>query len=107
MIILNVLHRTLYRYSEPVTFGPHRMMMRPRDSHDLRLLDTSLTIAPAATVRWVHDVFANSVAIADFTEPAAELMVESAFHAEHYPLPETSVTLEEYAQHYPFSYDAL
>jgi transglutaminase-like putative cysteine protease len=107
MMILNVLHRTRYRYSEPVSFGPHRMMMRPRDSHDLRLLDTALTIAPAAAVRWLHDVFGNSVAIAEFSEPGEELLVESSFHAEHYPLAGTAVTLEEYARRYPFSYDAL
>ena len=82
------------------------MMMRPRDSHDLRLLDTSLAISPTASVRWLHDVFGNSVAIANFTEPAAELIVESSFHAEHFPLSETAVAIEEYARHYPFSYDA-
>jgi transglutaminase-like putative cysteine protease len=107
MHVLNVLHRTRYGYAEPVSFGPHRLMMRPRDSHDLRLLDTSLTIAPAATVRWLHDVFGNSVAIAEFAAPGAELLVESSFRAEHYPLPETEVTLEEYARRYPFSYDAF
>jgi transglutaminase-like putative cysteine protease len=107
MTILNVLHRTLYRYSEAVSFGPHRMMMRPRDSHDLRLIDTALTIAPTAAVRWLHDVFGNSVAIAEFEEPGNQLLVESSFRAEHYPLPEAAVTLESYARRYPFSYDAL
>ncbi|MFZ0017726.1 MAG: transglutaminase family protein, partial [Acetobacteraceae bacterium] len=107
MSILNVIHRTQYRYSEPVQFGPHRLMMRPRDSHDLRLLDTGLTIDPAASVRWLHDVFGNSVAIAEFAEQANELLVVSTFRAEHYPLSETAVNLENYARHYPFSYDAL
>lgn len=107
MVVLNVLHRTQYRYSEPVDFGPHRMMMRPRDSHDLRLLETGLTIEPTASVRWLHDVFGNSVAVADFTEPASELLVVSSFRAEHYPLSDAAVMVEEYAQHYPFSYDAL
>ena len=107
MAILNVLHRTRYQYAEPVRFGPHRLMMRPRDSHDLRLLGTGLTISPAASVRWLHDVFGNSVAIAEFAEPAGELVVESSFRAEHYPLPEAAVTLEDYARRYPFSYDAL
>jgi transglutaminase-like putative cysteine protease len=106
MTILSVLHRTRYRYARPVTFGEHRMMMRPRDSHDLRLIDTALTISPTANIRWLHDVFGNSVAIATFAEPGAELLVESSFHAQHFPLPETMVALEEYAQHYPFSYDA-
>ena len=71
MTILKLVHRTHYRYANPVTFGDHRMMMRPRDSHDLRLIDTGLTISPAATVRWMHDVFGNSVAMAHFCEPGA------------------------------------
>ena len=107
MTIFNVSHRTEYKYARPVAFGTHRMMMRPRDSHDLRLLATALTISPAASVRWLHDVFGNSVAIAEFSEPASELVVESSFQAEHYPLTEGAVTLEAFARHYPFSYDAL
>jgi transglutaminase-like putative cysteine protease len=107
MMVLNVIHRTRYSYTGAVSFGPHRLMMRPRDSHDLRLLETSLTISPPATVRWLHDVFGNSVAIAEFSEPGDELLVVSSFRAQHYPLPEEAVTLEAYAQRYPFSYDAL
>jgi transglutaminase-like putative cysteine protease len=106
MKLLNVMHRTRYRYAKRVTFGEHHMMMRPRDSHDLRLLETALTIKPSATLRWRHDVFGNSVAIATFTEPGTELLVESSFRAEHYPLPPEGVTLEPYARRYPFSYDA-
>ena len=106
MTILSVVHRTRYRYATQVSFGPHRMMMRPRDSHDLRLIDTALTITPSASVRWLHDVFGNSVAIAEFAEPGNELLVVSSFHAEHFPLPQAEVNLEEYARRYPFSYDA-
>jgi transglutaminase-like putative cysteine protease len=103
---LTVTHTTTYRYASPVTFGEHRMMMRPRDSHDLRLLDTALLIRPAGKVRWIHDVFGNSVAIARFDNPADELHVESTFRAEHYPLAERNVEIEAYARHHPFSYDA-
>ena len=88
MTILTSFTWTLYRYSAPVSFGPHRLMMRPRDSHDLRLLDTRLSIQPSASVRWLHDVFGNSVAIAEFAERASELLVISSFRAEHYPLQE-------------------
>jgi transglutaminase-like putative cysteine protease len=104
--VLTVTHTTTYRYANPVTFGEHRMMMRPRDSHDLRLLETSLILRPAGTIRWIHDVFGNSVAIARFSEPATELHVESKFRAEHFPLAEDGVKIEEYARHLPFSYDA-
>lgn len=106
MPLLTVHHRTTYRYANPVRFGEHRMMMRPRDSHDLRLLETALVLRPAASIRWIHDVFGNSVAIARFGEPAAELHVHSMFRARHYPLPESGVEIEEYARQYPFSYDA-
>ena len=37
--LLTVRHATTYRYARPVTFGPHRLMLRPRDRHDLRLVD--------------------------------------------------------------------
>ncbi len=79
-------------------------MFRPRDSHDLRLLDTSLLIRPAASVRWLHDVFGNSVAIARFSAPAAELVLESSFSVQHYPIEAQEIELEPYAQRYPFSY---
>jgi transglutaminase-like putative cysteine protease len=105
MTILTVVHRTVYRYANPVSFGEHRMMMRPRDSHDLKLLDTSLVLRPAASVHWLHDVFGNSVAIARFHESADELFLESMFKAEHYPLPQEAVSLSDYARNYPFSYD--
>jgi transglutaminase-like putative cysteine protease len=106
MTLLTVSHKTVYRYAKPVRFGDHRMMLRPRDSHDLRLVDTSLSISPPASVRWLHDVFGNSIAIASFRDIAAELVVHSSFHAEHFPLPERSFAteVEPYARTYPFSY---
>jgi hypothetical protein len=82
MPILTVDHRTIYRYANAVHFGVHRMMMRPRDSHDLRLLETSLILRPAASVRWIHDVFGNSIAIAKFGRPATELHVASTFRTD-------------------------
>src|SRR5712672_2690635 len=90
--ILRVTHRSEYRYQHPVVLGPHRLMCRPRDSHDLRLLGTGLTITPQpAELRWMHDVFGNSVAIVKFSDPAADLVFESTFRAEHFPLPERTL----------------
>jgi transglutaminase-like putative cysteine protease len=107
MPILNVRHKTIYTYTQPVTFGEHRLMCRPRDSHDLRLLHTTLVITPrASNIRWLHDVFGNSIAIARFSEPAAQLMIESAFRAEHYPAPPQTIVVEPYAEKFPFSYSA-
>ncbi|MEZ2410082.1 transglutaminase-like putative cysteine protease [Bosea sp. OAE752] len=79
---LRVRHATTYRYAEPVSFGPHRLMLRPRDSFDLRLVDTALAISPPAMLRWMHDAYGNPVAVATFAEPhdtleiVSELMLE-------------------------------
>ena len=106
MTILQVEHRTTYRYAKPVRFGEHRMMFRPRDSHDLRLLSTTLKITPAATVRWLHDVFGNSIGIAAFTDAAAELTFESGCQVEHFPAEPEAIVIEDYARDLPFNYAA-
>lgn len=105
MSILQVSHSTVYRYSEPVGLGEHRMMFRPRASHDLRLISTGLTITPhPARLRWLHDPFDNSVAIATFDGVTTELRFESTVTLEHFETSVPDCPLEEYAQTYPFRY---
>jgi transglutaminase-like putative cysteine protease len=107
MTILHAQHRTTYVYKKPVEFGEHRLMCRPRDSHDLRLLDTTLTIdPPASALRWIHDVFGNSIAIATFNQPAQRLVFESGFRAEHFPAEPWALEVEHYAKQFPFNYAA-
>ncbi len=106
MTILTVRHLTAYRYKRPVAFGEHRLMFRPRDSHDLRLLDTALAISPAARVRWLHDVFSNSIAIASFDEPGDELRFESRIVIDHFGLADPDFQIEPYARTYPFAYSS-
>jgi transglutaminase-like putative cysteine protease len=106
MPVVTIRHTTVYRYAAPVTFGDHRLMFRPRDSHDLRLLETGLQISPPANVRWLHDVFGNSIAVASFLEPAQELQLVSTIRLEHFPGIALEFPLEPYARHHPFSYSA-
>lgn len=102
---LEIVHRTRYEYAEPVTLGEYRLMFRPHDSHDLRLISTNLTIKPGAQVRWIHDPFSNSIAIASFdAEPVTELEFVSSIVLEHYGVPPDVPTIEEYACRLPFSY---
>ena len=49
MARISIVHTTEYRYRNPVGLGRHRMMLRPRDSHDLRLHDARLDIDPAVS----------------------------------------------------------
>lgn len=101
---LEIVHRTRYDYSEPVTLGDHRLMFRPRDSHDLRLLHTGLAIEPAAQVRWIHDPFGNSIAIASFEGTTSMLELSSTIRLEHYGAPPELPPIEDYARTLPFSY---
>lgn len=105
MAVLTVRHVTVYRYSEPVELGEHRMMFRPRGSHDLRLLRSSLAITPKPVgLRWLHDVFDNSVAVATFDGHATELRFDSSVTLEHFEYTQPEYPLEEYAKTYPFRY---
>jgi len=80
-------------------------MFRPRDSHDLRLLQANLVIEPQAQVRWIHDPFGNSIAIASFgEEPVAALEFLSTSQLEHYGMPPDVPMIEDYARKLPFSY---
>lgn len=80
-------------------------MFRPRESHDLKLLKTSLSILPNPTsLRWLHDVFDNSIAIAEFDGSTSELRFESIVTIEHFETTLPKYPVEEYANNYPFSY---
>ena len=105
---LIVRHTTEYRYSEPVTFGSHRMMFRPRDSHTLRLLTTSLAISPEPVcIRWMYDVFGNSVSYAEFGDQrATSLRFVSEISILHYEVNQPTALLMQSAEPYPFSYSA-
>ena len=107
MPLLTIHHKTKYRYARPVAFGEHRIMLRPRDGHDLRVLSGDLKIEPKPMrLRWIHDVFGNSVAIATFDERAQTLTFTSTVTVEHNPEEEFALTPDDQAYFYPFLYDA-
>jgi len=77
LITLAIQHKTVYRYNRPVSFGPHRLMLRPRESRDLRVISCTVAVAPAAVVTWAQDVFGNAVAMAAFNTMADTLSIDS------------------------------
>jgi transglutaminase-like putative cysteine protease len=107
MAILTVKHVTTYSYVTPVRLGEHRMMLRPRDSNDQRLLDARLDIdPPPRNLRWIHDVFDNCVAVANFSGVARSLRVENNLVLDHTPYEGHEFLLEDRARFYPFPYDS-
>src|SRR3954463_12917071 len=106
MPLLTIHHKTEYRYTRPVAFGEHRVMLRPRDGHDLRVLACRLEIDPGPMrLRWIHDVFGNSVAIATFDDRADKLTFSSTATVDHNPADPFALTADDPAYFYPFLYD--
>ena len=102
---LNVRHVTTYRYARAVGLGEHRMMMRPRDGHDQRLVESELLIEPQPTrLRWLYDAFDNCVALASFSGESSSLRVESRFTVERMADEQPGGEIDPRARVYPFSY---
>ena len=107
MPILTIRHVTAYHYKQPVAFGEHRIMLRPRDDEDQKILQSELEIAPEPSqLSWTRDVFGNHVATARFADRAAELRFESTIRLEHTPAGFPEADIEDFARTYPFAYGA-
>ena len=104
MIRLAVHHLTTYRYRRPVVFGSHRLMIRPRDGHDLRVIESELMLSPRADVRWTYDVFGNSIATARFSGPAPTLTVESRLVLDRFSDVEPRSEIDLQGRNFPFGY---
>lgn len=100
----DITHTTVYRYREPVRFGEHRVMFRPRDSHDLRVLATDLEVSPASRVRMIQDPHSNSVALVQPLAAAAELRIVCTFAIEHAHSDILELPLSPSAEFFPFAY---
>lgn len=74
---LSITHVTTYRYGVPVALGPHRLMLRPRETRDLTLAAFDLTVTPEARIDWSHDVAGNTIARASFANPCDRLVIEA------------------------------
>ena len=107
MPILSIKHVTTYRYHQPVAFGEHRMMLRPRDDDDQKVLQSQLEINPKPReLAWGRDKLGNHVAIAHFADRSDELRVVSTICLEHAPNGFHEADIKDYARIYPFSYAA-
>ena len=107
MPTLTIRHVTTYRYRQPVVFGEHRMMLRPRDASDQRVLEASLEISPKPkSLRFVQDGYGNHLGIARFSDRSKELSFESTVCIEHSPPDVSGLKIEDYARTFPFDYNA-
>lgn len=99
-----ILHRTFYNFAGNVTLGPHTLLLRPREDHELRIESAVVETSPASTLRWHRDVEDNSVAIATFSEPCRQLQIESRSIVQQYNQAPLDFVVADYATHFPFVY---
>lgn len=105
-VFFDIIHATHYRYAQPVALGEHRVLFRPRDSHDLRVLATDMQVTPTPVdIRLIQDVYSNSVALVQPQSPATELKVVCTFSVEHTGTRALDFPLSPRAQTFPFDYD--
>jgi hypothetical protein len=80
-----IRHGTRYSFGAPVQLGPHTLLLRPREGHDLRIAPSALNIAPKAALTWRRDLFENVLGIAVFgAEPVTELAIAITLEVELY-----------------------
>jgi transglutaminase-like putative cysteine protease len=111
MARINIVHSTEYRYRNSVGLTRHRLMLRPDDSHDLRLHHAALDVDPKPSlIHWTHDAFDNSICFLEWPETLRtdRLSIVSTLDLTHHPdgPPLPAYSLDPGAEAFPFSYAA-
>jgi transglutaminase-like putative cysteine protease len=101
---IRIIHNTQYHYRQPVTFGPHRAMLRPREGHDVHIVKSRLDIGPPATLRWLRDIYGNSIVVIDFQAAAKTLSILSEVDVDLYDDNPIECLIEPTARLFPFHY---
>ncbi len=99
-----IVHHTYYNFTEEVLLGEHKLLLRPREGHELRIQSFDLKITPTASLLWHRDAEDNSVAIANFTLPTSQLVIESEVIIQQYNEAPLDFMVSDYALRYPFAY---
>lgn len=106
MSALTIRHETRYSYERPVRFGLHRLLIRPRDSHALRVVDASLSFAPFGQTRWAYDPLGNSVCWLTPEGESDQLSIVSELTIERFPAPLSEISVDDPQTITPIVYDA-
>jgi transglutaminase-like putative cysteine protease len=106
---ISIVHSTEYLYRNAVGLTRHRLMLRPDDSHDLRLHHAALDVDPKPSlVHWTHDAFDNSICFLEWPEglKTDRLSIVSTLELTHHPdgPPAPAYSLETGAETFPFTY---
>ncbi len=102
---LIIRHETRYAYERPVRFGPQRLLVRPRDSHAIRIGAATLTLSPPGETRWAYDALGNCVCWFTPEGEAAHLTILSELEIERFPSPLAPPPIQDPKSVTPVDYD--
>jgi transglutaminase-like putative cysteine protease len=100
---LRIRHESLYTYSEPVQFGPWRLLMRPLDTHATRLISASLE-TPPSDLKWTYDAYGNCVCHLQPRDRADFLKVVNDLVVDRFPAPLAGVDVDNPCSTAPVAY---
>ncbi|MDT4328679.1 transglutaminase family protein [Methylomonas sp. MED-D] len=103
---LRIQHVTEYLFSQPVTLNCHRLLLRPREGHDVRIESSRLDISPTYAIQWYRDVFDNSLALVRFQQTSNRLRIGSDVVIQHYEDPVRDIGADDFPLAGPFGYEA-
>ncbi|MCG6936725.1 MAG: transglutaminase family protein [Gammaproteobacteria bacterium] len=104
---IEINHTTRYEYAEPVELLTHKLHLRPREGHDIRIESSKLSIEPNYKIVWERDIYGNSIALVDFADKSPSLEIRSEVIVQHYAQQPLEFSLDDSALHYPFHYNPL
>ncbi len=106
-ITVALTHKTEYRYDRSVALSPHLIRLRPAPHTRTPVHHYSLRVEPDDHfINWQQDPFGNHIARVVFPNRTRSLSIEVDLVAELVTVNPFDFFLDEYAEHFPFSYES-
>ncbi|MFA5984973.1 MAG: transglutaminase family protein [Methylococcaceae bacterium] len=102
---LQIKHLTAYQFPEAVKLLPHRLLLTPRENHDVHIESSELIISPEYQLQWQRDVQDNALVNVSFSLSSTQLSITSLVIIRHYDDQPLDFIVADYAVKYPFLYE--